>query len=96
MNFVAAGAPDKAESVARLVEHSGAKAALFLGDDVNDEPVFASAAPGWLTIKVGPDDPASRAMYYLDGPAEVEGLLERILSLAVDGISLTPSNDCRS
>ncbi|MCE9660752.1 MAG: trehalose-phosphatase [Burkholderiales bacterium] len=86
MNFVAEGAPDKAEAVARLVEHSGAKVAVFLGDDVNDEPVFARAAPGWLTIKVGRDDRASRAMYCLDGPAEIEGLLERILDLVGDGI----------
>ena len=82
MNFVAAGAPDKADAVARLVEHSGAQAAVFLGDDVNDEPVFARAAPGWLTVKVGPDERPSQAMYRLNGPEEIEGLLERILALA--------------
>lgn len=86
MNFVPQGAPDKAMAVARLVEHSGAKAAVFLGDDVNDEPVFARAAPGWLTIKVGRDERVSQAMYCLDGPDEIEGLLERILALAGDVI----------
>ena len=65
----------------RLVERGGAKAAFFAGDDVNDEPVFARAAPGWLTVKVGRDGPASRAMYYLESPGEIEGLLDRILSL---------------
>jgi trehalose 6-phosphate phosphatase len=92
MNIVAAGAPDKAEAVVRLLEHSGAKVAIFLGDDVNDEPVVARAAPGWLTVKVGRDDPASSAMYCLDAPAEIEGLLERMLSLAARGIDLAPPN----
>lgn len=54
MNFVAAGAPDKAEAVARLLEHSGATAAVFLGDDVNDEPVFVYKliAKGTLEEKI--------------------------------------------
>ena len=59
MNIVVEGAPDKAAAVASLVERSGARAAIFLGDDVNDEPVFARAEPDWLTVKVGHDDRAS-------------------------------------
>ena len=69
--------------MARLVARSGAGAAIFVGDDVNDEPVFARAAPDWLTVRVGRDDPASLAMYYVDDLDEVARLLERILSLAV-------------
>ncbi len=84
MNIVVEGAPDKAAAVARLVERSGAGAAIFLGDDVNDEPVFARATPEWLTVKVGRDDPASLAMYYLDDLDEVASLMERILSLVGD------------
>lgn len=80
MNVVAADAPDKAEAVARLVGRSGAGAATFLGDDVNDEPVFARAEPTWLTVKVGRDDPSSLAMFYLDGPSEVASMLDRMLS----------------
>jgi trehalose 6-phosphate phosphatase len=81
MNIVVEDAPDKAAAVASLVERSGAQAAIFLGDDLNDEPVFAYAPPDWLTVKVGRDDPASRAMYYLDSFSEVATLLERILSI---------------
>jgi len=84
MNIVVEGAPDKAAAVARLVERCGAGAAIFLGDDVNDEPVFARASAEWLTVKVGRDDPTSLAMYYLDDLDEVARLLERILSLVVD------------
>jgi len=83
MNIVVDGAPDKAAAVVRLVERSGAGGAIFLGDDVNDEPVFARAVPEWLTVKVGRDRPASLAMYYLDDLDEVASLLDRILTLVV-------------
>jgi len=85
MNVVVDGAPDKAAAVASLVERSAVRAAIFLGDDVNDEPVFARAEPDWLTVKVGRDDPSSRAMYYLDSFSEVATLLERMLSLLTAG-----------
>ena len=81
MNFVSGGAPDKAGAVATLVERSGVRAAVFLGDDVNDEPVFERAEPGWLTVKVGRDEPVSAAMYYLDGVGEVAEMLDRMLGL---------------
>jgi trehalose 6-phosphate phosphatase len=55
--------------------------ALFAGDDVNDEPVFAVAAAGWLTIRVGRDDPRSKAHHFLDSPGEIAVLLERMVSL---------------
>ena len=63
-----------------LVARSGASCALFAGDDVNDEPVFAAAPPSWLTVRVGRDDPTSRARFYLDSPSEVALLLERALA----------------
>jgi trehalose 6-phosphate phosphatase len=81
VNVVAAGAPDKAGAVATLVERSGATSAVFLGDDVNDEPVFARAEPSWLTVKVGREDPNTRARFCLDGPAEVASMLDRMLVL---------------
>ncbi|WP_085315328.1 trehalose-phosphatase [Derxia lacustris] len=81
-NLMAATAPDKAGAVQALVTAAGAGGALFAGDDVNDEPVFAAAPPHWLTLKVGRDDPASRARFLLDSPAEMPMLLDRILALA--------------
>jgi len=48
---------------------------------VNDEPVFVSAPPDWLTVRIGRDHPASRARYFLDSPAEMAMLLERMLVL---------------
>jgi hypothetical protein len=49
----------------------------FAGDDVNDEPVFARAPTHWLTLRVG-RDAASRARFFLDSPAEMAMLLERL------------------
>lgn len=81
VNVMAPDAPDKSDAVQALVARSGASCALFAGDDVNDEPVFVSAPPGWLTIRIGRDDPASRARFFLDSPAEMAMLLERMLVL---------------
>lgn len=80
-NIVAAVAPDKADAVHRLVMLAQREAAVFVGDDVNDEPVFERAPPSWLTIKVGRNDPPSRARFYLDSPNEMAMLLERMIVL---------------
>ena len=81
VNAVQAGAPDKAQAVHTLVARCGAAAALFAGDDANDEPVFASAPPHWLTLRVGRDEPSSRARFFVDGPQEMAILLGRIQTL---------------
>jgi trehalose 6-phosphate phosphatase len=79
LNVVDADAPDKAAAMYELVERSGSGAALFVGDDLNDEAVFERAPPEWLTVRVGRDDPSSRARWFLDGQAEMVGLLERLI-----------------
>jgi len=80
VNAMAADAPDKAHAVHALVARVGTAAAFFAGDDVNDEPVFASAPPQWLTLRVGRDDLNSRARFCLDGPQQMALLLERVLA----------------
>lgn len=81
VNIVEATAPDKGDAVAALVARSGAAAAFFIGDDVNDETVFARAAEGWLTVRIGRDDPQSLAMFGLDHQGEITTLLDRMLAL---------------
>lgn len=80
-NAVAADAPDKAVAVQRLIARAGVQAAFFAGDDVNDEPVFAAAQPGWVTVRIGCDRRASAARFCIDGPHEMAGVLDRILAL---------------
>jgi trehalose 6-phosphate phosphatase len=78
VNVVAAWARDKAQAMVELVAASGADAAVFVGDDVNDEPVFARGEPSWLTVRVGHDDPTSQARYFLDSAADLPRLLDRM------------------
>ena len=81
VNVAAAGAPDKAQAVIALIEHAQVQSAVFVGDDLNDEPVFACAQPHWLTVRVGRDDPNSRAMFCLDHFSEVAAMLDRMVVL---------------
>jgi trehalose 6-phosphate phosphatase len=81
VNVVAADAPDKADAVLALVERSEAGAAVFVGDDVNDEVVFERAPPGWLTVRIGRHEQNSKAAYMLETHAEVATLLQEMLAL---------------
>lgn len=81
VNVVPVDAPDKAEAVHFLLRLSGAKSAVFVGDDFNDESVFAQAADEWLTVRVGRDEPASLARFFLDSPSEMATLLQKMLLL---------------
>jgi trehalose 6-phosphate phosphatase len=80
-NVVSAQADDKAAALRRLADRALAQAVLFLGDDVNDEPVFAAGEPHWLTVRVGADGRESAARYFINGPREVPRLLDRVLAL---------------
>lgn len=80
-NLVAAAAPDKGDALRQLARQSGARALLFVGDDVTDESAFRSARPGWLTVRVGRDARHSAAAYHLAGVEEMALLLQALLEL---------------
>jgi len=79
VNVVETGLPDKGDALASLMRRAQAGAAVFVGDDVNDEAVFMRAEPHWLTVKIGRDDPLSRAMFFLDSEAELALLLRKMI-----------------
>jgi trehalose 6-phosphate phosphatase len=78
-NVVPAWASDKGQALSELVAEAGTASAVFAGDDVNDEPVFAREEPDWLTIRVGHDYPNSRARFVIDGTSDMPRLLDLIL-----------------
>lgn len=81
VNIVATESPDKADALAELVERCGAQSAVFVGDDINDEPVFARAEPSWLTIKIGIENANSQARFYLDNSHQILTMLNCMLSI---------------
>ena len=81
VNAVAADAPDKAVAVHRVMQRAGAEVAFFVGDDLNDEPVFAAAEPGWVTVRIGCERRESGARFCLSGPHEMAVVLDRLLAL---------------
>jgi trehalose 6-phosphate phosphatase len=87
VNVVAAAAPDKGVAMLRLVARANAGAALFVGDDVNDEAVFEIAPPHWLTVRVGRAEGGSRARYFLDSHDEMATLLQRLIDPHRTGVT---------
>ena len=81
INIVAAKAPNKADALLGLLSRCASDHAFFVGDDVNDEPVFAAAPETWLTVRIGQEDAASQAMFFLRDPAEIPHLLDQMLQL---------------
>jgi trehalose 6-phosphate phosphatase len=81
VNVAAIGLPDKGEALTSLVRRSGAGAAFFVGDDINDEAVFRRATPPWLTLRIGRDAPDSSAMFGLDSQEELTLALQRLMVL---------------
>jgi trehalose 6-phosphate phosphatase len=79
VNVVPYGAPHKGVALERACERLGCARALYVGDDLTDEDVFAYARPGQLLgVRVGAD-PSSAARYYLDDQAEIDDLLRCFL-----------------
>jgi trehalose 6-phosphate phosphatase len=82
VNIVPANAPDKASALVRVCRQFRRATAIFLGDDDNDEVVFALASPEVrvLGIRVGKHD-HSRAEAYLPGQRDMDRLLATLIAL---------------
>lgn len=82
VNVVSEAAPDKGKAVQHLLQRTGRSAAVFMGDDLNDEAVFTIAPGHWLTVRIGRENPASKAQFFLDSHAEVATMLQQLLDAA--------------
>jgi trehalose 6-phosphate phosphatase len=80
VNVVPADAPHKGIALQQLVCSLGAERAIYVGDDVTDEDVFAIRDPEHLlSIRVG-HDPTSAADYFVPTQREVDHLLEELIA----------------
>jgi trehalose 6-phosphate phosphatase len=71
--------PSKGDAVRALVAQLGCQAALYAGDDVTDEDVFAVGAPLVFGVHVGGGP--SLAPWKLRGQGDVDALLSRLVAL---------------
>ncbi|MEC4719328.1 trehalose-phosphatase [Noviherbaspirillum sp. CPCC 100848] len=69
----------KGSALSRLMELSGAKSALYVGDDVTDEDVFRMRRPDILSIRIEPSAD-SAADYFLPHPRDILRLLEELIA----------------
>lgn len=81
LNLVPPGAPHKGTALATLLKTTGFDSALYVGDDVTDEDVFSTAGRHVLTVRVG-ESTRSQARYFIRRQAEIDRLLQALLSLS--------------
>jgi trehalose 6-phosphate phosphatase len=79
VNILPADASDKGTALVRLRKNLHCESAIYLGDDENDEDVFALASDGQLLgIRVG-HSRRSRAAYFLPGQTDVDVVLAEFI-----------------
>ncbi len=79
VNAVPARAPHKGDALEKLRKKSGSACAIYIGDDVTDEDVFALHKPDrLLCIRVG-RSAASEAEWYLRDQEEMDALLRLLI-----------------
>ncbi|HEY0878348.1 MAG TPA: trehalose-phosphatase [Zeimonas sp.] len=83
VNVLPAGARTKLDALLDLAAELGTAQVAFVGDDVTDEIVFASAPAHWLTVRVEPQGP-SAARFSLASQHQIARLIERMIELLPD------------
>jgi trehalose 6-phosphate phosphatase len=79
VNLVLAGAPNKGQALASERDRLRCTWTLFVGDDENDEDAFALEG-NTIPVRVGWNR-QSKARYYLRTQAEIDELLELLVTL---------------
>ena len=81
LNLLPPGASDKGGAVQELMNLTRASRALYVGDDVTDEHVFALGREDLFTVRVGAGEGSAANYYIPDHEAIVE-----LLDLLIDGL----------
>jgi trehalose 6-phosphate phosphatase len=82
LNIVSATAPNKGDALDQLMKRARVQRALFIGDDVTDEDVFARNSTSLLTVRVG-YSAASKARYFVRNQFEVDDVLDLLAQIAM-------------
>ncbi len=77
-NLLPPGAADKGDAVRALMRVTGASCALYAGDDVTDEHVFALRRDDLFTVRVGSGE-NSAAGYYIPDHQAIVPLLDLLI-----------------
>lgn len=78
VNAVPEASPTKGEAVVELLERTGCRGALYVGDDRTDEDAYR--APGvTVSVHVGAGG-SSAAQWFLESQADVDGLLRELVA----------------
>ena len=83
LNLVPAAARHKGEALRALIGHAGAQSAMYVGDDVTDEDVFALRLPGVRTVRVEPDGQTA-ADWFLRRQSDVPVLLRELTRILAE------------
>jgi trehalose 6-phosphate phosphatase len=79
VNVLPAGAPDKGTALTGLCKRLRCKSAIYVGDDDNDEDIFALARQGRLLgIRVGRSQ-HTQAAYFVPNQVAVDRLLVQLI-----------------
>ena len=81
LNITPSDAPNKGDALVQLMHECGAPSALIVGDDVNDEPAFARAGAGCVSVRIAPAGTPSFAQFRLGAQSQINALLSHLLSL---------------
>lgn len=98
INLLPEPALTKREALMALMQHSGARRVIFLGDDFTDELAFAGAPDNWLTVRVG-DCVNTEAQYRLSDVRQVQDLIEilvQMLQLRLSGTAAPMQSEART
>jgi trehalose 6-phosphate phosphatase len=71
-------ASDKGVALERLMQASGARSAIYIGDDVTDEDIFRLPRPDLLSVRVGPGT-GSAAEFFLYHRIDVMQVLDELI-----------------
>ena len=80
VNLLPMEAFTKGQALVAIIDMLGLKRAIYLGDDVTDEEVFALRSVDILGIHIGKED-RTAASYFLSTQSEILGLLESITGM---------------